>query len=162
MYKGQCRAPLLSSFSIKQQQHITPFIIYVISFSVFPYLSVWTALLTNPFIPLSLSRSPAKMKTSTISVNLSFAASTHHGPYAKPANILGRHSDPLSGCAGDPTCIIVVQALEGWATSVNTVNTFLNTGTNPQTAITAVNLEPDFLGTLSITQGLGSNGVQAA
>ena len=102
------------------------------------------------------------MKTSTISVILSFAASTIAAPYGKLANTLGRRSDPLSNCAGDPACIIVVQAIEGWVTSVNTVNTILNTGTNPQTAITAVNLEPGFLGTLSTTQGLDSNGVQAA
>lgn len=114
------------------------------------------------------------MKSSTIAVILATTAGTIAAPYTKTArNIYAR--DALSDCSSNanPTaCQTVVNAINGWISSVDAVNNFLNTADGitdsntllvaEQLALNAAMLEPGFLKTLSATTGLGSAGTDAA
>jgi hypothetical protein len=80
----------------------------------------------------------------------------------------------INDCASSSNqdaCVNVVKAINGWDSSVNTVNNFLNEAnelTNPTLtsdegrALLAANQEPGFLGTLQSTSGLSQAGQAAA
>ncbi|KAF2111292.1 hypothetical protein BDV96DRAFT_690654 [Lophiotrema nucula] len=127
------------------------------------------------------------MKASTIAAILSFTAAAAAAPASRTKLYGGRtnlnkrqaltglqkaQADCQSGGNADPdTCLNVVNAINGWDQSVNTVNNFLNIAeslsgddltNNENTAKTAADLEPGFLTTLRNTPNLDATGQSAA
>jgi hypothetical protein len=110
-----------------------------------------------------------KMKASILTAALAVVAASTASPLTR--RDVQKALQNCQKTANPNTCSSVVTQINGWDTSVNMVNLFLNTALNldGQTltdaefqALRFANLEPGFLGQLSSTAGLSDTGKKAA